>query len=177
MTPIQAPPTVDRPPVVGCHAPGFTLSDQYGGQVSLHDVRDRKNAVVVFYPFAFSGICTGELRDIRDGLEDFQDDDIQVFTISCDPMFSLRTWADAEGHFFPLLSDFWPHGEVARRYGVFNDHDGSARRGTFLIDRCGTLVWSEIKDAGQRRDFVDYRAALAQLRTTPAEATVTGDHR
>ena len=175
MTPTQAPEALDRVPVVGRCAPGFTLTDQYGGQVSLHDVRGRKNAVVVFYPFAFSGICTGELREIRDGLEDFQDADIQVFTISCDPMFSLRTWADAEGHFFPLLSDFWPHGEVARRYGVFNDLDGSARRGTFLIDRSGTLVWAEIKDAGQRRDFADYRAALTELRRTSSTCGATGE--
>ena len=170
MTPTQAPEAVDSVPAVGRCAPEFTLTDQYGGRVSLHDVRGRKNAVVVFYPFAFSGICTGELREIRDGLEDFQDDDIQVFTVSCDPMFSLRTWADAEGHFFPLLSDFWPHGDVARRYGVFNDHDGAPRRGTFLIDRSGTLVWSEIKDAGQRRDFDHYRAALAELRRTSSAA-------
>lgn len=175
MTPTQVREAVDSPPVVGASAPDFTLTDQYGGEVSLHDVRGRKNAVVVFYPFAFSGICTGELREIRDSLEDFQHDDIQVFTISCDPMFSLRTWADAEGHFFPLLSDFWPHGEVARAYGVFNDHDGSARRGTFLVDRAGTLVWSEVKDAGQRRDFSCYRAALAALRRMPPPPAVSGD--
>ena len=174
MTPVQLREAVDFSPVVGTSAPEFTLTDQYGGAASLRDVRGRKNAVVVFYPFAFSGICTGELREIRDSLEDFQDNDIQVFTISCDPMFSLRTWADAEGHFFPLLSDFWPHGEVARAYGVFNDHDGSARRGTFLIDKSGTVVWSEVKDAGQRRDFSGYRAALAGLRRTTSAPAPAG---
>ena len=173
MTPMQVCEAVDCSPVVGTSAPGFTLTDQYGSEVSLRDVRGHKNAAVVFYPFAFSGICTGELREIRDTLEDFQDDDIQVFTISCDPMFSLRTWADAEGHFFPLLSDFWPHGEVARAYGVFDDRDGSARRGTFLIDRTGTLVWSEIKEAGVRRDFSGYRAALAALRRTSSAPAPT----
>ena len=173
MTPMQVCEAVDCSPVVGTSAPGFTLTDQYGSEVSLRDVRGHKNAAVVFYPFAFSGICTGELREIRDSLEDFQDDDIQVFTISCDPMFSLRTWADAEGHFFPLLSDFWPHGEVARAYGVFDDRDGSARRGTFLIDRTGTLVWSEIKEAGVRRDFSGYRAALAALRRTSSAPAPT----
>lgn len=173
MTPMQVCEAVDCSPVVGTSAPGFTLTDQYGSEVSLRDVRGRKNAAVVFYPFAFSGICTGELREIRDSLEDFQDDDIQVFTISCDPMFSLRTWADAEGHFFPLLSDFWPHGEVARAYGVFDDRDGSARRGTFLIDRTGTLVWSEVKEAGVRRDFAGYRAALAALRRTSSAPAPT----
>lgn len=164
----------DRPPAVGEVAPAFSLTDQYGAQTSLASVRGRQNAVVVFYPFAFSGICTGELREIRDGLEDFQSDDIQVFTISCDAMFSLRTWADAEGHFFPLLSDFWPHGEATRAYGVFDERRGAPRRGTFLIDRAGTIVWAEVKDAGVRRDFAPYRAALARLRRSDALDGVAG---
>lgn len=163
MTPMQVREAVDSSPVVGTSAPGFTLADQYGSEVSLRDVRGRKNAVVVFYPFAFSGICTGELREIRDSLEDFQDDDIQVFTISCDPMFSLRTWADAEGHFFPLLSDFWPHGEVARSYGVWHEEGGFAARGTFLVDTSGTVAWTLINEPGRRRSFEGVDAAVAAL--------------
>ena len=80
---------------------------------------------MVFFPFAFSGICTGELCEIRDDLEAFANDDVQVLAVSCDPMFTLRACADAQGYFFPLLSDFWPHGEVARAYGVFNETAGS----------------------------------------------------
>lgn len=151
-------------PAAGDPAPEFVLVDQYGCEAALADVRGAKNAAVVFYPFAFSGICTGELRAIRDGLEDFQSDDIQVFAVSCDPMYALRTWADAEGHFFPLLSDFWPHGQAARAYGVFNDDDGSALRGTFLVDRDGRIAWSEVNGPGEGRDFAGYRAALADLR-------------
>lgn len=157
--------TTERAPAVGEQAPHFALRDQYGRTVSLSD-RGDKPAVLVFFPFAFSGICTGELREVRDTMEDFQTDDIQVYAISCDPMFALRAWADAEGHFFPLLSDFWPHGEVSRAYGVFDEAGGFAVRGTFLLDRDGTLVWSEVKGAGERRDFDDYRAALAELRAT-----------
>jgi len=152
------------PLAVGDVAPDFTLVDQYGVDVSLSAVRDVKNAAVVFYPAAFSGICRGELREIRDTLEDFQTDDIQVFAVSCDSMYTLRAWADAEGHFFPLLSDFWPHGEVARRYGVLDDSDGFARRGTFLVDKQGRIVWSEVRAIGTGRDFRDYRKALAALR-------------
>jgi peroxiredoxin (alkyl hydroperoxide reductase subunit C) len=166
---VPNPPTTTRAatatgPAVGDLAPDFTLVDQYGADVSLSSVRGAKLAVVVFYPFAFSGICTGELRAIRDGLEDFQSDDIQVFSISCDPMYALRAWADAEGHFFPLLSDFWPHGEVSRAYGVFNETDGFALRGTFLIDRDGRIAWSEVKGLGEARSFREYRAALTALR-------------
>jgi mycoredoxin-dependent peroxiredoxin len=155
---------------VGELAPDFTLVDQYGVDISLSSVRDLKNAVVVFYPAAFSGICRGELREIRDSLEDFQDDDIQVFAISCDSMYTLRVWADAEGHFFPLLSDFWPHGAVARRYGVLNDEDGFPLRGTFLLDPHGRIVWAEVRGIGHGRDFTAYREALATLRASQRDA-------
>jgi peroxiredoxin len=156
--------SADSQPVLGQTTPDFTLVDQYGADACLSSVRGRRNAVIVFYPAAFSGICRGELRLIRDGLEDFQTDDIQVFTVSCDAMYTLRAWADAEGHFFPLLSDFWPHGAVARRYGVFDDGEGFALRATFLLDTDGRLVWSEVLGIGEGRDFVAYRAALAALR-------------
>jgi peroxiredoxin len=151
-------------PEVGDLAPDFTLRDQHGAELTLAQVRARSAVVLVFYPFAFSGLCTGELREIRDGLEDFQDDGIQVLAISCDPMYALRSWADQEGYFFPLLSDFWPHGEVARRYGVFLEDKGFATRGTFLLDREGVVRWSLVNPPGQARDFTAYRQALTQLR-------------
>jgi len=152
------------PVAVGEHAPDFALRDQHGQLVSLSGFAGTKNVVIVFYPFAFSGICTGELREIRDGLEDFQDGDIQVLAISCDPMYSLRAWADAEGHFFPLLSDFWPHGEVSRRFGVFSEDNGAPVRGTFLLDTRGQVVWTLVNGRGEVRDFGGYREVLAGLR-------------
>ena len=151
-------------PQVGDEAPDFTLPNQYGERVSLSSYRGEKNVLIVFYPFAFSGVCTGEMREIRDRLEDFQGDDIEVLTISCDPMYALRAWADAEGHFFPMLSDFWPHGEAARAYGVFNEVSGFAIRGTFLVDRAGRIAWTLVNGPGERRDFTGYRNALAALR-------------
>ncbi|MCE1180011.1 MAG: peroxiredoxin [Micrococcales bacterium] len=149
---------------VGDAAPDFTLRDQHGSEVSLAAFRGRKHVVVVFYPFAFSGICTGELGEIRDRLEDFDADDLQVLTVSCDPMFAQRAWADQEAYFFPLLSDFWPHGETARAYGVLDEAGGHALRGTFLIDTDGVVRYAEVLPAGQARDFEGYRAALAGLR-------------
>lgn len=163
-------------------APDFTLKDQNGVDVTLSSFRRSpgsesggaregapsapgKNVLLVFYPFAFSGICTGELHEIRDDLGSFVDDDIQVLAISCDPMFSLRGWADLEGYFFPLLSDFWPHGEVSRAYGVFHEPGGMPTRGTFLIDVDGVIRWSLINPPGEARNFGAYRAALADLRS------------
>ncbi|MDN5796146.1 MAG: peroxiredoxin [Intrasporangium sp.] len=153
-------------PDVGDLAPDFTLRDHHGVSVSLAGLQDRTNVALVFFPFAFSGICTGELREIRDGLEDFQHDGIQVLAISCDPMYSLRAWADAEGYFFPLLTDFWPHGEVTRRYGVLDEKRGAPLRATFLLDTEGRVVWRAVGALDQRRDFGPYRAALADLRSS-----------
>ncbi|KAB7744687.1 redoxin domain-containing protein [Nostocoides sp. F2B08] len=154
----------DSPLEVGATAPDFTLPDQNGVETTLSAFRGSKNVLLVFYPFAFSGICTGELHAIRDDLGAFVGDDVQVLAISCDPVFSLRGWADLEAYFFPLLSDFWPHGEVSRAYGVFHEAGGNATRGTFLIDTDGVIRWTLHNPPGEGRDFGEYRAALTRLR-------------
>lgn len=156
--------TTVTPLAVGSVAPDFALRDQNGSEVSLRELTAQKNVVVVFYPFAFSGICTGELDEIRDHLERFVSDDLQVVCISCDPIFSLRAWADIQGYFFPLLSDFWPHGEVTRSYGVLNEVTGAPIRGTFLIGRDGVVRWTLVNGPGERRDFSGLTAEVAALR-------------
>ena len=148
---------------VGQVAPDFTLKDQHGKYVSLSDYKGKKNVVLVFYPFAFSGICTSELCEIRDDLGAFESDDVQVLALSCDHMFTQRAWADAQGYFFPLLGDFWPHGATASAYDVFKTSSGSALRGTFLIDRAGVVRWTLVNATSERRDFSGYRVALKEL--------------
>jgi len=148
---------------IGQTAPDFTLRDQNGKKVSLSDYKGVKNVVLVFYPFAFSGICTGELCEIRDNLGAFDSDDVQVLAISCDHMFTQRAWSNAEGYFFPVLSDFWPHGGTAQAYGVFDQAGGFATRGTFLIDLEGVVRWTLVNGPSEKRDFSGYRAALAEL--------------
>jgi mycoredoxin-dependent peroxiredoxin len=150
-------------PAIGATAPDFTLKDQYGQDVSLAGFRGDKAVVVVFFPFAFSGICTGELCEIRDDLGAFANDDVQVLAVSCDHMFTQRAYADAQGYFFPVLSDFWPHGQAAQDYGVFVQDGGFATRGTFLIDRDGVVRWSLVNGPGEKRDFGGYHAALKEL--------------
>lgn len=149
--------------VVGQDAPDFSLPNQNGEQVRLSSLRGTKNVLVVFYPFAFSGICTGELCAIRDDIAAFQNDDVQVLAVSCDPKYSLRAWADDQGYTFPLLSDFWPHGAVAQQYGVFLPDAGMATRGSFLVDRGGVLRWAVVNGPGEARDLGDYRTALAAV--------------
>jgi mycoredoxin-dependent peroxiredoxin len=149
-------------PQLGRPAPGFDLKDQHGRSVSLADFAGKQAVALVFYPFAFSGICTRELCEIRDNLSVFTDKDVQVIGISCDPVHSLRAYAEAERYEFPLLSDFWPHGAVAQAYGVFNER-GMANRGTFLIDATGVLRWSVVNGPGEARPLAAYREAVAAL--------------
>jgi peroxiredoxin len=148
---------------VGQEAPDFTLRDQHGQSVTLSSHRGSKAVMVVFYPFAFSGICTGELCEVRDALPELDNDGVALLAVSCDPMHSLRAFADQEGLTYPLLSDFWPHGAVAQAYGVFNDTAGCAFRGTFVIDRDGAVAWKVENGMPDARSLQDYRAALAAV--------------
>ncbi|MFR9804434.1 peroxiredoxin [Pseudonocardia sp. RS010] len=150
-------------PEVGTKAPDFTLKDQDKQEVSLSSFQGDKAVLVVFYPFAFSGICTGELCTVRDDLSSFQNDDVQILAVSTDPTFSLKAWATAENYTFPLLSDFWPHGEVAKAYGVFNEGAGMAVRGTFLVDTDGVVRFAEVNQPGEARDQEGWKKALAAL--------------
>ena len=149
-------------PVVGEPAPDFELVNQYGEPVRLSDLRGR-NVVVVFYPFAFSGICTGELCEIRDNLSLFEDANATVLAISVDSKFTVRAYAEKEGYAFDLLADFWPHGAAASDYGVFDPASGMAQRGTFIIDAYGIIRYVVVNPRGQARDLAGYRAALSEL--------------
>jgi peroxiredoxin len=149
-------------PALGEAAPDFELLNQFGEPVRLSELRGR-NVVLVFFPFAFSGICTGELCEIRDNLALFEDADAVVLGISVDSKFAQRAYAEKEGYAFDLLADFWPHGAVAGQYGVFDAESGMARRGTFIIDAGGTVRYVVVNPRGRARDFTEYRAALAGL--------------
>jgi peroxiredoxin len=148
---------------VGDEAPDFELKDQHGTPVRLSSFRGSKNVVIVFYPLAFSGVCTGELCAMRDDFPEVNRDDVELLTVSVDSMFTHRAWADAEHFGFGLLSDFWPHGAVAKEYGVFDDDKGLAVRGTFVIDKTGVIRWKVVNPIPQARDIADYQKALAEL--------------
>ncbi|TQM80397.1 peroxiredoxin [Saccharothrix saharensis] len=148
---------------VGAQAPDFTLNDYNKQPVTLSSFRGERNVLLVFYPFAFSGICTGELCQVRDELAAYEDENVQVIGVSVDTPFSLKAWAAQEGYQFPLLSDFWPHGQVARAYGVFNEQAGLANRGTFLIDTAGVVRYAEVNAPGEPRDQEAWKKAVAAL--------------
>jgi mycoredoxin-dependent peroxiredoxin len=148
---------------VGDQAPDFELADQHGTPVKLSALRGRKNVVLVFYPLAFSSVCTSEMCAMRDEFPEVSRDDVELLTVSVDSKYALRTWSDAEHYDFAMLSDFWPHGEVARAYGVFDEKRGSALRGTFIIDKHGVVRWKVVNPAPQARDIAEYQKALAAL--------------
>ena len=150
------------PPATGSEAPDFVLRNQHGEQIQLSGLRGRP-VVIVFYPWAFSRVCTGELCELRDNYQVITEAGAELLAISCDPMFSLRAWAEEQQFDFALLSDFWPHGAVASSYGVFDADRGASVRGTFVIDRDGVLRWSVINAIPDARSLEDYRKALAAL--------------
>jgi peroxiredoxin len=148
---------------LGTAAPDFELSDQNGNKVSLSSFKGKKNVVLLFIPFAFTGTCTGELCAMRDDLSTFQNENVELLALSCDSMFTQRIWAEKEGYNFPVLADFWPHGAVAQAYGIFDEARGCALRGTFIIDKEGIIRWSVVNGLGDARSNDDYKAALAAL--------------
>ena len=149
---------------VGSLAPDFSLTNQFGETVTLQQFRGVKPVTLVFFPLAFSGTCTGELCELRDNLALFRDDDVELIGISVDNKASLRAWAESEGYDFTLLADFWPHGAVAREYGVFLDEKGYANRATFVIDASGVIRSMFVTAPGEARPLASYVEALAELR-------------
>jgi len=149
---------------VGQEAPDFTLKDQDGNDVKLSSFRSNQSVVLVFYPFTFTGVCQGELCELRDDLSEFQAVKAQVLAVSCDSRHAQKQWSEQQGFTFPVLSDFWPHGAVAKSYGVFDEKLGAASRGTFIIDKNGVVRWKVINPLREARDIADYQKALAELR-------------
>ena len=148
----------------GAQAPEFDLEVDGDERVRLSDFRDRRNVLLVFHPFAFTPVCEEEARDLQENLEAFEHADTEVVLVSCDSSAARQAWKRELGLTYTVASDFWPHGEAARAYGVFDEERGAPIRGTFLIDKGGTVVWTLVHDADTRRTEL----ATAPLETTPA---------
>ena len=145
---------------IGDLAPDFSLKSQHGELITLSDFRP-KPVFLIFLPFAASGICTGELCEIRDRIEEIEG--AEIVAVTCDHFFSNRAWAEREGYNFSILSDFWPHGQTASAYSIFDEAIGAALRATFLLDSAGIVRWKVEHGVGEARNFADYRQALLNL--------------
>ena len=147
----------------GALAPEFELPDQHGAPHRLADRRGIRPVVLVFVPFAFSRTCTGELRELDAHSDLFAAAGAELFVASVDAKYALRAWGEAEGVGVTLLSDFWPHGGVAARYGAFDESAGFARRATFVIDAEGVIRSSFATGPGEARPLSAYRDARGRL--------------
>ena len=147
---------------LGQPAPSFTARNQHGELVTVSGLRGAP-AVIIFYPWAFSSICRNELAALRDDHESFVTLGSRVLAVSCDAMYTLRAYADAEGIPFDLLSDHWPHGAIAEAYGVFDELAGCARRGTFVLDSAGMIRWQQVNQINEPREITAVLAATANL--------------
>ena len=146
-------------------APDFELLNQFGETVRLSQFQGVKPVVLVFFPLAFTGICTGELCELRDNFALFQRQGVELLAISVDSKATLWVYAEQEGYPFSLLADFWPHGAVAREYGAFQDDRGTADRATFVIDDSGVIRSRFVTESGTARSLVAYQGALDALAT------------
>jgi peroxiredoxin len=149
--------------LIGDAAPDFSLVNQFGETVSLSSFAGKKPVVLVFYPLSFSGICTGELCELRDNFDRFARENVELLAISVDSKFVQKQFAEHEGYKFSVLADFWPHGAVAKQYGVFLEEAGISNRATFVIDKDGNLAAKFITAPGQARSLDEYDKALASL--------------
>lgn len=148
---------------IGDQAPDFTLRDQKGDEVGLSELKGEKS-LVVFMPFAFSPTCLGELCAIRDNLQGLENLGARVVVVTCDSVFTNRAWTEENGFNFPILSDFWPHGQVSTAYGAFNERTGGAFRSTYVLDGEGTVrAIVKTESTGIPREFERYGEALASI--------------
>ncbi|MCQ1947318.1 peroxiredoxin [Arthrobacter sp. zg-Y1171] len=146
----------------GAAVPDFCLPNQFGEEVRLDGLRG-SGVVLVFFPFAFSQVCRGELAELQSERALFDDAGVRLLAASCDSKYTLRAWAEQEGFGFDLLSDFWPHGETARAFGAFDARRGLAERASFVMDGEGALRACIRSDPGAARPLEQYRTALEAL--------------
>jgi peroxiredoxin len=150
---------------VGAEAPDFELRDQHGQRVRLSSFRGSKSVVLVFFPSAFSPVCSSELSTLRKSWPELDRPDVELVTVSCDPLFTLRAYSDQEGIEFRMLTDFWPHGTVSVAYDVFDRDFGCSKRSTFVIDPDGRVRWLVHNAMPDARNVQEYANALDSLRS------------
>jgi mycoredoxin-dependent peroxiredoxin len=138
----------------GDRAPEFDLEETSDSRVRLSDFAGRQNVLLVFHPFAFTPVCEEEARDLQENLDSFRNAQTEVVFVSCDTSAARQAWKQELGAEYTFASDFWQHGAAAKAYGVFNEESGAPIRGTFLIDKAGTVIWSLVKDDERRTEMV-----------------------
>jgi peroxiredoxin len=135
----------------GSRAPEFDLEVDRTHRVRLSDFRGKRNVLLVFHPFAWTSVCEEEARDLQANLASFESAETEVILVSCDPSAARQAWREQLQLEYTLASDFWPHGAAAKAYDVFDEDRGAPVRGTFLIDKDGSVIWSLVNRDNARR--------------------------
>jgi len=152
---------------VGDKAPNFTLRNTEKKEISLSDYKG-KNVLVLFFPLAFTGVCTEELCSVRDDISSYEKLDVEILALSVDSLFTLDRFKAEQGLNFELLSDF--NKEVCRAYGSMYDDfvlemKGVAKRSAFVIDKEGTICYAEVlESAGDVPNFNQIKKTLESLK-------------
>lgn len=148
---------------VGDKAPDFTLPSHLGRKITLSDFREKKNVLLAFYPLDWTPICSGQIPGYQEVLERFEALDTQVLAVSVDSIPSHKSWAYSMGGIeFPLLSDFWPHGQLAQKYGVLTDA-GYTERVIIVIDKQGIIRYVDLHDMNTEPDVEEVFKVLKTL--------------
>ena len=148
----------------GDEAPDFELRSHRGGTVRLSDYRGTKNVVLAFHPLAFTPVCATQMSGYEASSARLDETDTIVLGLSIDPQPSKTAWAQTLGSIsFDLLSDSYPHGEVARKYGVFRQKEGFSERAVFVIGKDGLVKWSKTYAIPEQPDNADVLTALSNL--------------
>ncbi|HZI95166.1 MAG TPA: peroxiredoxin [Patescibacteria group bacterium] len=133
-------------PQVGETAPDFTMKDQDGKEVKLSDYRGKKNVLLAFFPLAFTPVCSCQIPQYKEDIQKFNDLNTQVLAVSVDSVPAHKAWTDQMGGInYPVLSDFYPHGDVAKKYGVLREQ-GFSERALFVIDKKGVVRFSQVHE-------------------------------
>ncbi len=149
---------------VGNHAPAFTLPSVSGEKVSLDEYRGKKNVVLSFVPAAWTPVCSEQWPGYNIAKDIFGRYDAILLGITVDNIPTLFAWTNQMGQlWFPVLSDFWPHGAVAKRYGVLRS-DGVSERALFVIDKSGIIRYVDVHDINKRPPLEDLMGALEKLK-------------
>ena len=139
-------------PQTGETAPDFTMKDQDGNDVKLSSFRGQKNVLLAFFPLAFTPVCSCQIPQYKEDLSKFSELGTQVLAVSVDSVPAHKAWTEQMGGIpYPVLSDFYPHGDTAKKYGVLTEN-GFSERALFIIDKTGTVRFSQVHELKKQPD-------------------------
>ncbi len=147
----------------GDFAPDFTLKDQTGKDISLSSYKGKK-IVIGFHPLAWTKVCAEQMKDLERNAKRFEGLGAVALGISVDSSFSKKAWAESLGiKITRLLADFWPHGKVARDYGIFREGDGFSERAVFIVDGAGRITFKKIYPISELPDIEEIIKEVSRI--------------